>query len=102
MGDGTEIPRDLRPGTRDWDRDSFFLAHAGLGLIFEGQSREVTGPGLEIPRVRDTKIPRDSGFGSEISISGFRVGFRLWLRVPKENPEFFGTFFWLKKYWEII
>ena len=22
--------------------------------------------------------------------------------VPKENPEFFGTFFWLKKYWEII
>ena len=61
MGDGTEIPRDLRPGTRDWDRDSFSSTYAGPGLIFAGQSREVTGPGLKIPRVRDTKIPRDSG-----------------------------------------
>ena len=35
------------------------------------------------------------GYVSEIWISGFWGGFRVWLRVtaPKENPEFFGTFF---------
>ena len=52
MGDGTEIPRGLRPATA--------VAGLGPGLIFLNL-REVMGLGLKIPQVRDTKISRDSG-----------------------------------------
>ena len=53
MGDGTEIPWDLSPGTRVPGLG------LGLGLIFVGQSRQGAGTGTENPGTWDSKIPWD-------------------------------------------
>ena len=63
MGDGTEIPWDLSPGTRvpglGLGLGLIFVGLPGLGLIFVGQSRKSAGTGTENPGTWDSKIPCD-------------------------------------------
>ena len=63
MGDGTEIPWDLSPGTRvpglGLGLGLIFVGLPGLGLIFVGQSRQGAGTGTENPGTWDSKIPWD-------------------------------------------
>ena len=57
MGDGTEIPWDLSPGTRvpglGLGLGLIFVGLPGLGLIFVGQSRQRAGTGTENPGTWD-------------------------------------------------